>query len=48
MGNAAQYKKNAEEWREIPRRMRRAEERAKLERMADERQQLAETERKRK
>lgn len=32
----------------IPRRMRRAEERAKLERMADERQQLAETERKRK
>jgi len=49
MGEAGQYKKNAEEWREMARKMRRADDRATLERMADEWEQLAlEVERRRK
>jgi hypothetical protein len=41
MGDAVRYKKNAEEWREMARKMRRAQDRATLERMADEWEQLA-------
>jgi hypothetical protein len=49
MGDAGQYKNNAEEWREMARKMRRAQDRATLERMAEEWEQLAvETEQKRK
>ena len=49
MGDAGLYKQNAAEWREMARKMRRAKDRARLERMADEWEQLAvETARKRK
>jgi hypothetical protein len=49
MGDGGQYKKNAEEWRAMARKMRRAKDRAKLERMGDDWEQLAlDTERKRK
>ena len=41
MGDAGQYKRNAREWREMARKMRRAQDRATLERMADEWEQLA-------
>jgi hypothetical protein len=49
MGDAGQYKQNASEWRDMAKKVRRAKDRAKLERMADDWEQLAvETERKRK
>jgi uncharacterized membrane protein (DUF106 family) len=49
MEDAGQYKKNAAEWREMARKMRRAKDKVALERMAEEWDQLAvESERKHK